>query len=89
MSDPAILFVKPQAISQRDKKTLAAAGVIVVELDDPLSVKFVRASSELSSTSLLAAATDAINGAGYDSVKVAFAKGIIQAIRAKNEGAVT
>lgn len=83
MSDPAILFVKPKAISQRDKKSLSAAGVIVVEVEDPNAVKFVRAAAELSSTSLLAAATDAIHAAGFDSVKVAFAKGVIQAIRAK------
>lgn len=82
MTDPAILFIRPKAISQRDKKALSGAGVIVVEVEDPNAVKFVRATTELSSTALLAAATDAINASGYESVKVAFAKSVIAAIRA-------
>lgn len=65
MSDPAILFVKPKAISQRDKKTLQAAGVVVVEVDDVNNVKFVRANAELSTTEMLNAAMVAMSKSGY------------------------
>ena len=56
MSDPAILFVKPKAISQRDKKALQAAGIFVIEVDDVNNVKFVRAYAEMSTTEMLQAA---------------------------------
>jgi hypothetical protein len=60
MSDPAILFVKPQAISDRDKKALQKAGVIVVEIADPASVKFTRAAAEISGSEMLMVALRAI-----------------------------
>jgi hypothetical protein len=61
MNDPAILFIKPKAISQRDKKTLQAAGVIVVEVEDVNSVKFVRPHAEMSTTEILNAAMVAVS----------------------------
>lgn len=79
MSDPAILFVKPKAISVKDKKALQGAGVIVVEVDDPSSVKLVRAHSELSSGALLSAAAAAIQNGNWN-VKNAFAEAICAAI---------
>lgn len=45
MGEPSVLFVKPQAIKSADKKLLSAAGVIVVEIDDPSAVRFVKAES--------------------------------------------
>lgn len=60
MSEPVILFVKPKAISARDKKALSNAGVIVVEVDDPSAVKLTRAAAEISSTQMLALAARAI-----------------------------
>lgn len=35
MTDPTILFVKPNAISAKDKAALRKAGVIVVEVENP------------------------------------------------------
>jgi len=61
MEDPSILFVKPKAISHADKKALKSAGVIVVELDDPSNVKFIRAGAELNSTELLNVAMQAVS----------------------------
>lgn len=61
MNDASILFVKPKAISQRDKKALQAAGVIVVEVEDVNNVKFVRAHAELSTTEMLSAAMVAVS----------------------------
>jgi hypothetical protein len=60
MTDPAILFVKPDAISVDDKATLKAAGVLVVEIDDPASAKFTRAAAEVESTEMLRVAAKAI-----------------------------
>jgi hypothetical protein len=61
MSDPAILFVKPKAISPRDKKMLSDAGIFVVEIDDPANAKFVRSCAELSTTEMLHAAMVAVS----------------------------
>ncbi len=60
MDDPAILFVKPGAVKDIDKRRLSQAGVIVVEVEDPSSIKLVRAGYELPATALMAAAAKAI-----------------------------
>lgn len=60
MADPAILFVKPGAISDEDKATLKAAEVLVIEIDDPANAKFVRAGAEIHGTEMLALAAKAI-----------------------------
>lgn len=58
--DPAILFIKPNAISPADRTTLATAGILVIEIDDPSSVKFTRAGMDIPQNGLLAAASKAI-----------------------------
>lgn len=63
-AEPSVLFVKPQSISADDKASLASAGIIVVEIDDPSSVKLVRAHSEISGSDMMMAALRAVNG--YD-----------------------
>lgn len=80
MSDPSILFVKPKTISTKDKKVLQGAGVIVVEIDDPASVKFVRAGTELDSSEMLMAACQAISKSSWDEVRVRFARAICAAV---------
>lgn len=65
MSDPAILFVKPGAISAKDKKVLQTAGIIVVEVADVNDVKFVRAAAELSGSDLLLCAAKTISQSDY------------------------
>ena len=84
MSDPSILFVKPKAISQRDKKALQGAGVIVVEIDDPTSAKLVRAGTEVDGGAMLNAAAYAIANAGYanGNAKELFGKAVCAAIEA-------
>lgn len=59
-ADPPILFVKPGAIQKRDKSALSKAGVIVVEVDDPNAIKFVRAGAEISTTEMLCLAAKAL-----------------------------
>jgi hypothetical protein len=76
--DPAILFVKPKAISQRDKKLLRDAGVIVVEIDNPSDVKFTRAGTEISGSAMLLAAAKAIPQSDF--CKKAFAEAMCEAI---------
>jgi hypothetical protein len=84
MNDPAILFVKPKAISGRDKKALQAAGVYVIEIADPSNAKFVRAGAELSSTEMLHAAAKAIAENDYSGYsEKAFGNAICAAIIAK------
>lgn len=85
MTDPAILFVKPGAIKGDDKDRLTAAGVVVIEIDDPQNVKLVRAHAELPQSELLEAAATAISspGAGRNSlneIRIAFAENICKAI---------
>ena len=60
IADPCILFVKPNTISAADKEVLCAAGVIVVDIDDPSSVKFVRAGMEISGSQMLQCAARAL-----------------------------
>jgi hypothetical protein len=91
VNDPAILFVKPKAISQSDKKMLQQAGILVVEIDNPADAKFIRANSELSSTEMLAAAAKAMTESQYGGeVRKAFATAVCEALlsRAKQTGAV-
>lgn len=68
-TDPAILFVKPKAISTEDKKLLATAGVVVIEIDQPTEVKFIRAGTEMSASQMLRIAAEAI-GNSEVSIKV-------------------
>lgn len=84
MSEPTILFVKPAAISAPDKDALKSAGIIVIEIDDPASAKFVRAGPELTGGELLRAACEAIYntpaGNYARSVREAFAEAIAAAV---------
>jgi hypothetical protein len=61
MSAPPILFVKPKAISNADRKALRAAGVIVVEIDNLQDAKFVYAGYEMEATQMLRCAAKAIS----------------------------
>lgn len=88
MSDPTILFVKPKAISQRDKKALQGAGVVVVEVEDPQSVRLLKANTELDGSAILRAAAKAISESGYQTdVKSAFGKALCAALLQQTPGA--
>lgn len=65
MTDPAILFIKPKAISASDKKALRAAGVVVVEIDNPADAKFIRATTEMSTSDLLRCAAKALGASDF------------------------
>lgn len=82
MGEPMILFVKPKAISRRDKSALQTAGVIVIEIDDPASAKFVRAGVELEGSAMLLAAITAIKKSEYTTKE--FGRALCAAIEALN-----
>lgn len=89
MNDPAILFVKPRAISAKDKKALQAAGVVVIEVENPGEIKFTRAHAELSGTEMLTAALKAIATNTYSNTsKQKFGELVIEAFLAKTHQAV-
>ena len=78
MNEPSILFVKPGAIHASDKEAAQKAGIIVIEIEDPLAVKFIRAATEMSSSAMLVCAMKAmLNADSYTStVKTMFAENV-------------
>ena len=82
--DPSILFVRPGAVNAAGKKALSDAGVVLIEIDDPASVKFVRASAEIATSDILAAALKGVKGSNYS--EAAFAKALIEIYLAQWEG---
>lgn len=86
MDDPAILFVKPQAIAPEDRALLADAGVVVIEVADPRDVKLVRATADLPGSELLRIAADTIYNKGGTEVRAYFGSLVCQALmRTKND----
>lgn len=83
MSDPCVFVVKPRAISLKDKSALRKAGVIVVETDDPSSVRFIRPLAEISSTEMLRCAMKAIDDHGCDGHKKNFVKLLTEIVLSK------
>lgn len=81
MTEPAILFIKPGAISADDKTLLIAAGILVVEIEDPQSAKFVRPTTELDGNELLQCAMKGLKG--YEAATRDFGKALMAAILAK------
>lgn len=83
MADPTILFVKPTAISSADKRALAKAGVVVVEVANPQDVKLVKANTEIDGSEMLMCAAKAIKQGNSRDTYVAFASAIMAAIEAR------
>ena len=81
MTDPAILFIKPGAVSPDDKTLLIAAGILVVEIENPQDAKFVRPYVELDGNELLKAAMEGLRG--YDAATRDFGKALMKALLAK------
>lgn len=63
--DPAILFVKPGSIGEGDIAVLKHIGVTVIQVADPSSVKFTRATMEISGNDMLAVAIGIINNTNF------------------------
>lgn len=84
MSDPAILFCKPGAVKPADKKALKTAGVLVIEIEDPQSVKFTRAHAEIDGCDLLRVAMQTINETkSFQNVREAFGANIANFLAGK------
>ncbi len=76
MSEPTILFVKPGAISGKDKAMLSKASVIVVEIDNPQDARLTRATVDVGHSDLLAIAMRAINSHGCTGPAVDVVRGL-------------
>jgi hypothetical protein len=60
MNDPAIMPVKIGTLSAEDKAALREAGVIVIEHENPESIRLVRAIAEVSASDMLKCAMQAL-----------------------------
>lgn len=78
MTTPAIMFVKPGAISDADRLVLREAGVVVVAIDDPADVRVVQAGHDLPASALLAAAGRAIQSS--ETAEKAFGNAVAKAL---------
>ena len=84
MNDPVILFCKPGAVQPDDKVVLQAAGVLVVEIENPQDVKLTRAHSEIDGSELLTLACRAIRASDVAIKK--FGDAMTMALIAKQPG---
>lgn len=64
MSDVAVLALKPGQLDAVDRRALRNAGIVVIEVDNPEAVRFMRPAAEISSTEMLAIALRAIKNSG-------------------------
>lgn len=74
--DPSILFVKPKAISVKDKRVLKDMGIAVIEIENVSDAKFVRAATEIHSSQMLRFACQAIKDTTSDEPRRIFGKAI-------------
>jgi hypothetical protein len=80
MNEPTLLVVKPGSVSKADKAKLSAAGVIVLEQDDPTSLRLLKPACELTAHDLLLAA---MRGVAKDSTaKQTFAENFTKFLEA-------
>ena len=71
-----ILITRPKQLTSRDKKLLREDGVIVIESDDPDSIRFLTPSLEPSTSDLLYAALKTIRKGSWDTPKIKLAERI-------------
>lgn len=76
MKNDKILFMPPKSISATDKGKLTKAGYIVIECDDPASIKTIAEIAPINQDILAKAAITAIAGSAYGLVKERFADNI-------------
>ena len=83
-ADPTLLVLKPGAISLEDKEVATRAGIIVIEVDDPSSVRLLKANAEISGSDMLRAAMKALyEGDSIDGARRHFALNIAATIMKK------
>lgn len=83
MSEPSVLFVRPNTVSDATMQRCADANIIVIEIDDPANAKFVRAGTEMSSSAMLGAAMKAMvetKGTTTEAMMRKFAEAIAGAV---------
>jgi nucleoside-diphosphate-sugar epimerase len=60
MSEPAILPVCPQSLSDRDRAALRRAGVVVIEHENPDELRLLRPSADVDASDMLRCALTAL-----------------------------
>lgn len=63
-TEPSLLIVKPGTLSIADRELLVRASIVVVEAEDPASVRFLKPNAEVSGSDMLMAALAALRDCG-------------------------
>lgn len=83
----ALLPVKPGTISAEDRTTLRAAGIVVVEHDEPHTLRLLTPTAELGTSDLFACAMHALTGASATMASQAsFTQAVAALVRSKRAG---
>ncbi|MDR5172983.1 hypothetical protein IHQ56_14315 [Methylobacillus flagellatus] len=61
MGETSVLLVKPGSVTFEDKAACREVGVVVIEMEDPASAKFLRPAGEVSHSDMLACAARAMS----------------------------
>lgn len=85
--ETTILVTKPKQLNAEDKAALRKGGVIVVEAEDPDSVRFLKPNSMIGADGLLYAAMDAITRGRSSTTKEIFADQVAALTKKAFEGA--
>jgi hypothetical protein len=86
MSEPTLLVTKLGQLDDADRAMLREAGIIVLEVQRPEEVRFIRPHAELGTSDLLRAAMVAIKAASF-STQSDFAEAVAKAILDKPQPA--
>jgi len=73
MTDACILPVKPGVVSKADRARLSRVGVVVIEVDEPESIRLIAPHADVSRSDMLMAAMKAMMGASSGPERAAFA----------------
>ena len=89
MSDIPIIIVRTGAITAASKRKIEKAGVVVIESDDPSSIRYITAQQELSGGDMLIAAMRALRRVDNMYANSTLLKELLAALEAKREPAPT
>jgi len=87
VSDATILPVRPGTLSAKDKRALSAAGVVVVEHENPAEVRLLRPAADLDSSAMLLCAMRALSkleGASAKEQRELFSRLVLAELEAKH-----
>lgn len=88
MKELSFMPVRPGTISESDKISLREAGVIVIEHEDPASIRIIRPGADIEAGEMLCAAMKALKsqkGTTADKQREIFSLAVADIIIGKNE----